>query len=828
MLHNISVSNKQAALNASLTDLSWHIKTQSVALPGLGRQLHSNASPTANTLTVNGSVVLSPSSKPGTAVAGQLYYNQALNRMQYYDGTGFVTLQGGVTTTNVYNSSTTLGGNTFVTNNGGASIKGTPGTLALFGSNGSTLADSLINQSGATLNVGTSTSTTNLQGGIGGVAISTGATTGSSGNINIQSGGSSTTASGNVTIDTGTGFVSGTVITDMTFEDGTDEMDPWSGPPTVTQDCTVAHSGSCSLAVNGPAFWDILQNVNYSEVPVTAGHHYVITAWVRGATGSTTIAGRLIWSGGTFNSSYLAFPNTTDTTSGWTEMTAIGIAPAGATFGTFTFGGVGASNSNGVQYFDDITVTDISSGSASSELDLGSTNAQVVNIGNMNETEATTIEGGSGIELNSGAANINIDGGAIAVNGTGASTFGTDSGSLTLGAGGGTGGGVIVGTQTASTTAFQVQGTNADLLTVDSADDAVSFGTGVGSTVGYTDIGTTTGGSGVDTMSAQKITTTTAPVGQTTVDLTAITAYIGADGIEAAPNNQYQFAIYADNGSGAPGAYVASTEVGTLGSFAGWYTLPITVALTPSTTYWLVYWQNGITGSENGYSVTPGVSGAVNETGTSTWGIGPDNGMPASFPTGGSSTNDAASIYATYTGGGPALTLNAAGTLTQNGAAIFQDSINSPTALMIQNSTGSSLFTADTADMTITIGGSLTVSGSITVDGHVVTGGSTPGIAAGAAACTSPTVSISGDDTSGNITVTTGTGCTSGGILATVTFANAFGTPPHITLTPDSSSAQTLGDYVNGSTLSTSAFSIGSNSTPSNSTAYEWNYWVAQ
>ncbi len=122
----------------------------------------------------------------------------------------------------------------------------------------------------------------------------------------------------------------------------------------------------------------------------------------------------------------------------------------------------------------------------------------------------------------------------------------------------------------------------------------------------------------------------------------------------------------------------------------------------------------------------------------------------------------------------------------------------------------------------------LVVTANLTVNGHIITGGGTPGIAAGTAACTSPTVSVSGDDTSGTITITTGSGCVSSGKLATVTFATAFGAAPHVTLTPGGSNALALGAYVDDSTISTTAFDLGTSSTPANATTYKWNYWVAQ
>jgi hypothetical protein len=69
-------------------------------------------------------------------------------------------------------------------------------------------------------------------------------------------------------------------------------------------------------------------------------------------------------------------------------------------------------------------------------LNLGATNAQIVNIGNNAEIGATTIEGGSGISIESGAGPLNESGGAITISGSAASSLGTSFGSLTLSSGG--------------------------------------------------------------------------------------------------------------------------------------------------------------------------------------------------------------------------------------------------------------------------------------------------------------------------------------------------------------------------------------------------------
>ncbi len=93
---------------------------------------------------------------------------------------------------------------------------------------------------------------------------------------------------------------------------------------------------------------------------------------------------------------------------------------------------------------------------------------------------------------------------------------------------------------------------------------------------------------------------------------------------------------------------------------------------------------------------------------------------------------------------------------------------------------------------------------------HIDAGGSTPTISAGSGIGGGGTVSVSGADTAGTVTINTGGG-TSAGLLATVTFARAFNETPHVVITPVGSAAATTGYYI---TRTVNTFSIYANNTP--------------
>jgi hypothetical protein len=123
----------------------------------------------------------------------------------------------------------------------------------------------------------------------------------------------------------------------------------------------------------------------------------------------------------------------------------------------------------------------------------------------------------------------------------------------------------------------------------------------------------------------------------------------------------------------------------------------------------------------------------------------------------------------------------------------------------------------------------LDVSGD-TKSTHFVGGGSAPTIAAGAAAGTGPTISVTGTDSAHIVAVTAGTTPTSNTTIATVTFNTAFSSAPVCVYSAANANAAVLfgssGVYINSTTSSyTLMLSPGALTA---STQYIWNVHCIQ
>jgi hypothetical protein len=154
----------------------------------------------------------------------------------------------------------------------------------------------------------------------------------------------------------------------------------------------------------------------------------------------------------------------------------------------------------------------------------------------------------------------------------------------------------------------------------------------------------------------------------------------------------------------------------------------------------------------------------------------------------------------------------------------YQDCLTNASGILLQGVTPGSAQTGNLNISGAALVGSLVVgSGGIMTSGHIVSGGALPTIAAGTAACTTPTTSIVGNDTAGTVTVTTGSGCSLAGALATITFNGSYTQAPVVVITANGSTSATLQTYV---TETSNGFTIGTNTVPSDGGTYVYNYHV--
>ncbi|HEU5377793.1 MAG TPA: hypothetical protein VFV38_20410, partial [Ktedonobacteraceae bacterium] len=157
-------------------------------------------------------------------------------------------------------------------------------------------------------------------------------------------------------------------------------------------------------------------------------------------------------------------------------------------------------------------------------------------------------------------------------------------------------------------------------------------------------------------------------------------------------------------------------------------------------------------------------------------------------------------------------------------ATIVHDAADSATAFQVQKADGMPLLTVDATHMKVVVT-NLEVTGTLTVRGHFLAGGAVPIVAPGAAACQQPTVTITGNDILGRVTITTGQGCTISGALASVTFQTAYGAAPIVMLTPEGQSSAALLGYA---TTAPQQFTINTSIPPRERTTYTFTYLVGQ
>lgn len=190
--------------------------------------------------------------------------------------------------------------------------------------------------------------------------------------------------------------------------------------------------------------------------------------------------------------------------------------------------------------------------------------------------------------------------------------------------------------------------------------------------------------------------------------------------------------------------------------------------------------------------------------------------------------------------------LEVAGGLQVGGTVALTDLTVSGTSSLAQLSVSKNLAVTGTAAIqgAVTIAQSLQVNGSATfssslsapqittsnfqLDGdlvlthHISAGGPTPGRTTSSALGSGGTASVGGSDTSGSLTVNTGSSPSSGCFI-TVNFAQRYNATPHVLVTPIGSAAGSLDYYV---TRSTAGFSICDASVPPPGSSFGFDYFV--
>lgn len=170
------------------------------------------------------------------------------------------------------------------------------------------------------------------------------------------------------------------------------------------------------------------------------------------------------------------------------------------------------------------------------------------------------------------------------------------------------------------------------------------------------------------------------------------------------------------------------------------------------------------------------------------------------------------------------LTVAGSGNGSTTYGALFKNTADSATAFDIQTQGGTSILSVNSSTLTVTVK-ALVVSTSLTVNGHIITGdaavsGATPntGNAGSGATCV-----ITGNQTSGTITLTSGTSTLLAGTQCTATIS--YTSSPRPVVSGANAVSAALAPFISAST---STLTFGFGVAPAPSTVYTFNYFNAQ
>jgi hypothetical protein len=161
--------------------------------------------------------------------------------------------------------------------------------------------------------------------------------------------------------------------------------------------------------------------------------------------------------------------------------------------------------------------------------------------------------------------------------------------------------------------------------------------------------------------------------------------------------------------------------------------------------------------------------------------------------------------------------LSVSGTTTLVGNTAVQGALSVQKGLTVNG--GASFANLNVGQLSVT---GFQLTGDLSLNRHIITGGGSPTRSPGTALGGGGTVSISGSDTAGTITINTGN-APPAGLFATVTFVQHFPSTPRVIITPVGSAAGSIDYYVN---RDTGGFSIGCSTPPPAGASFAFDYFV--
>lgn len=175
--------------------------------------------------------------------------------------------------------------------------------------------------------------------------------------------------------------------------------------------------------------------------------------------------------------------------------------------------------------------------------------------------------------------------------------------------------------------------------------------------------------------------------------------------------------------------------------------------------------------------------------------------------------------------------LTVGGSSLLKGPVTMQDSLQISKSLTVSGTTtignnlsvGGQISAGSMSVGTLTLS-SINLSNNLTFAGHLIPNGSTPTVRASVASGGGSVV-ITGNDTSGTVTINIGSGGSGPGEMAIITFNAAYNTTPKVQLTPITASASALRYYA---TRNPRFFTIDTSSAPSSGASYVFDYFVTQ